>query len=419
MGESKRPLYAYVDETGNTGHNLFDESQPDFFTAALITKGNFDTSYPSSVKRLADELGVISLHGNDLGSGRLERIARDLLSLLRRSGANFFVSRVEKRYLLVTKLFDSIFDSGENAAVAWHHYNVRALRLILVFKLAAIIETETAMHFWRCILEPNEKKCRDMLSSVCQGLLRNLDIIPDAKSRSVLCEGLSWARDHPESIQIHTDKKLSRQGHFPNLVAFTNLLDGLEKFSRERRSRVARITHDRQSEFEKTLAMWHAMFSNSPAEPVRWAGEVYSFQKVVGSEFEVREDGESAGIQVVDIVLWLYAQYRKDKQIPPNCAEVLDYALSHGWENDFSFEGVERSLVERFGSVLSTPLTAQQEAEARAFLEKSEAKRRESKSQYERDRIPPFLRPVPRPIEPGSMPSLKPDSDTSNELRAR
>ena len=30
MGESKLPIYAYVDETGNTGHNLFDEVQPDF-----------------------------------------------------------------------------------------------------------------------------------------------------------------------------------------------------------------------------------------------------------------------------------------------------------------------------------------------------------------------------------------------------
>ncbi len=28
-------LYAFVDETGNTGHNLFDKAQPDFFTAAL------------------------------------------------------------------------------------------------------------------------------------------------------------------------------------------------------------------------------------------------------------------------------------------------------------------------------------------------------------------------------------------------
>jgi hypothetical protein len=57
-------------------------------------------------------------------------------------------------------------------------------------------------------------------------LLENLDRLPDAKSREVLGQGLEWARDHPESIQIHTDRKSARQGHFPNLVAFANLLHG-------------------------------------------------------------------------------------------------------------------------------------------------------------------------------------------------
>ena len=33
-------MFAYVDETGNTGKNIFDLDQPDFFTGALITKTN-------------------------------------------------------------------------------------------------------------------------------------------------------------------------------------------------------------------------------------------------------------------------------------------------------------------------------------------------------------------------------------------
>ncbi len=40
MGESKIPIYAYVDESGNTGKNIFDTDQPDFFTAALVSKGD-------------------------------------------------------------------------------------------------------------------------------------------------------------------------------------------------------------------------------------------------------------------------------------------------------------------------------------------------------------------------------------------
>ena len=53
MGHSKIPLYAYVDDTGNTGHNLFDEAQPDFFTVALITKRSFDASYHELTSKIA------------------------------------------------------------------------------------------------------------------------------------------------------------------------------------------------------------------------------------------------------------------------------------------------------------------------------------------------------------------------------
>jgi len=130
MGASKLPLYAYIDETGNTGHNLFDSAQPDFFTAALITKGDFDLAFATPTKAIAQKLGTQSLHGRELGLGKLESAAPDFLRLLYAANANFFVSRVEKKYLLGTKVFDSLFDSGENAGVAWHHYNLRPAPII-------------------------------------------------------------------------------------------------------------------------------------------------------------------------------------------------------------------------------------------------------------------------------------------------
>ncbi|MEA2899417.1 MAG: hypothetical protein QOJ84_5032 [Bradyrhizobium sp.] len=174
MGQSKIPLYAYVDETGNTGHNLFDEAQPDFFTAALITKGNFDDGYSEAALKLTASLGVDSLHGKELGVERIEKIADGFLALLKRAQAHFFISRVEKKYLLATKLYDSLFDSGENAGVAWHHYNLRPLRLMLAFKLALTVDDETARLFWQCILEPNEAKAYEMLPGICARLHGNL-----------------------------------------------------------------------------------------------------------------------------------------------------------------------------------------------------------------------------------------------------
>ena len=76
MSQSKLPIYAYIDETGNTGHNLFDIAQPDFFTAALISKGDFDIAHGSTVQRLAHKLGTDALHGRELGFGGLEKSAK-------------------------------------------------------------------------------------------------------------------------------------------------------------------------------------------------------------------------------------------------------------------------------------------------------------------------------------------------------
>src|SRR5215831_3327193 len=121
-------MFAFVDETGNTGRNLLDEAQPDFFTAALITKTNFDMVYVDQIAALAKKIGATSLHGADLGF-RIEEIADALRGIFKKADARFFISRVQKRYLIATKIFDTFFDSGENAGVAWRNYNIRPLRL--------------------------------------------------------------------------------------------------------------------------------------------------------------------------------------------------------------------------------------------------------------------------------------------------
>ncbi|MBG1231096.1 DUF3800 domain-containing protein [Aestuariivirga litoralis] len=396
MGESKKPFFAYVDETGNTGHNIFDPAQPDFFSGALITKGDFDLNFGKQISAISQQLNTEALHARVLGIGKIETVASQLLRILESAEATFFLSRVEKKYLLASKMFDVLFDSGENPAVPWQFYNLRGLRLIGVFKLSALIEEQTAKKFWASILEPDTKKAHGILFEVCEELLANIGNLPDEGSRKVLSEGLSWAKSHPEAIQVYTEHDLSKHGHFPNLVAFSNLLRGLQSLSEERKKPVHTIKHDQQSEFEKTLQMWHGLFSNASGDEIKWAGETYKMQSVPGSEFKVLEDTASAGIQIVDVVLWLYSQTRKAKKLPKDCALLVKYALNNGWHNDFSFEGVETAYMEKFGSIISTPLTEEKMESTKKMLEMAEKSRLESIAQYEIDKIPPFLRDVTR-----------------------
>ena len=132
------------------------------------------------------------------------------------------------------------------------------------------------------------------------------------------------------------------------------------------------------------------MFSNASPEEIKWAGESYKFQKVVGSQFDVVEDSQSPGIQVTDVILWLYSQFRKGKPLPQECQSLVNYALINGWESDFSFVGVERLLIEKLGPIYSQPLSDEQIATARALMEEAEANRLASITLYKLDGTPPF-----------------------------
>jgi hypothetical protein len=393
MKQPRISIYAYVDETGNTGHNIFDEDQPDFLTAALITRGDIDLTCAPRVRNIATQVGFDVLHAQRMGMARIENISENVLELMTAMNAHFFLSRVEKKYLLATKIFDSIFDSGENAAVSWENYNLRLLRIMLAFKVAHIIDIDTAKLFWKCLLVPKESEAYALLPTVCERLIENVPGLPDLRSRTIVMDGLVWARDHPEAIQILNDRRSAKHGHFPNMVAFTNLLRGLQHYSRLWNRPVARITHDQQCEFEKALKQYHELYSNVSSEELNWAGETYTLQVVPGSEFVVSEDANSPGIQIVDVILWVYSQYAKGKVLPRGCERLLSYAMDHAWINDFSFAGVEDSLLEKYGKIFNGEISAEDEARARAYLAEAEARRIASMKQYEKDRVPPFMRP--------------------------
>lgn len=84
-------MFAYIDETGNSGKNIFDPEQPVFTTVALLTRHNFDLLYGKKFQALASLHGNAALHANELGVNRLEEIAGDLLDILKDEEAHFSI----------------------------------------------------------------------------------------------------------------------------------------------------------------------------------------------------------------------------------------------------------------------------------------------------------------------------------------
>jgi hypothetical protein len=116
-------IFAYTDESGNTGMDLFDPGQPTFWTGTLISGIDVDCVHPKMIESTLVRAGVNELHGSVLGLSGIEKVGSRLRYLIRKFDLWFIFTRIEKRYLAGTKFMDTVFDAGNNRAVSPHAYN--------------------------------------------------------------------------------------------------------------------------------------------------------------------------------------------------------------------------------------------------------------------------------------------------------
>ncbi len=366
-------MYVYVDETGNTGNHIFDKDQPIFVTAAMMTKTNFDVVYAKDIAAIARKVGAEVLHANELGVGRIEIVAPDLLRIVKRAEAKFFLSRVEKLYLAAAKVMDTYFDAGENLAVPWHIYWLKTLKLTITFKLATcVITEEIAAKVWACLISAGEEQSKTFFVEAASEMLENVPQIPDGRTRQVVMDALNWAIENPQNFAVHSRTKILRNTHSPNFVAFSNLLDGMGNQSKTWKKPVWEIVHDRQSQFERTFQHWHDVISRpylSAIEPVKWPGEKDPIRlgKVPGSKLRMATEETSSGLQVIDVFLWLFRRVLTGKDIGRDGARLLNRAFLRGYQSDFSFGGVEGDVEKRIQEAWDAPYGPEDQARAAEF----------------------------------------------------
>ena len=382
-------MWAYVDETGNTGQNLFDPNQPIYITAALMTRSNFDLTERAKIERIANSVGESVLHANKLGVSKINDISPQLKKIFRRCDAKFFVSRLEKKYLIATKVIDTYFDQGENLAVPWHVYWLRPMRLMLTFKLASLVLTEEiAVCVWKSLNAKSEQSSKKYFVRGAELMLAGVECLPDARSRQIVEEALQWAIRNPENFDTFSRDKVHRYFHSPNFVAFTNLMDGIEKTSKKWSRKVREVVHDEQSQFEKSFQVWHELMSKphlASAEPLLWPGddEPIPVSFAPGSRFRTASEETSVGLQMVDILIWLFKRVFEGKEIGENSRTLLNAVLKRAYQHDFSFIGVGDKTEKSVRQMMETSMSEDQLAQSKEIFEKQESIRREAIRQYE------------------------------------
>lgn len=173
---------------------------------------------------------------------------------------------------------------------------------------------------------------------------------------------------------------MSRNTHSPNFVAFSSLMDGLHKASKAWNRPVREIVHDRQNQFEKTIIRWHEVYSRpelANEEPLHWPGEKepITLSKTPGSKLRIDTDDNSPGLQVIDVVLWLFKRIITDKDIGPQGARLLNRVFQRGWQNDLSFDGVSGAVEKQLEEIWNAAISEEQARFGAELLAKEQENR--------------------------------------------
>lgn len=146
--KSTSDRFCYLDETGNTGLNHFDEAQEVFMQGCTVANSDLDLSLKSTFDKIHETLGVSELHANVLGTRKLNSIASAVCNAIADNDVAFIFTIIDKKYYVRLMIFHLIFDPGVNPAVSSFSIWNRQLRLSLSYNFIQLINEDACRKFW-------------------------------------------------------------------------------------------------------------------------------------------------------------------------------------------------------------------------------------------------------------------------------
>ena len=370
-------MYIYVDESGNTGANIFDPAQPVLFYGVLSSAVSVDVLAERRLARLRRRLGVQRLHANELRNEGLSSVAEDLLTIQKKLDLRFDFYRVRKIDHAAICFFDQVFDQGVNPAVPWHAYWT-PLRYLLLMKVRFLFDEDLLRDAWEARLTINDDKAERILQSVCAELLGRTSVLPDVRTREIVTDALNWAIANTSELSYNASSKASAIGVMPNAVGFQLVLMGIANRLRQSSSKKVQITIDRQSQFNKAQT-WIDQQYQSLKGTSRSIGPglpELDLRGMPDTKIMFSSVVDSAGIELVDIYLWLFKRMYELRDIPSNLEPLINRQILIGQTDEISLEAIERRWSRVFEKMMHAELTDEQLATAKKLVQIDETRRK-------------------------------------------
>lgn len=371
-------MFVYIDETGSTGLNIFDTNQDTLMSAAVVARFNFDSIATLRHTQILNRISCAEIHANELGVARINEISHRLKKVVLDFKLRFACTKVEKRYLAISKLFDTLFDSFENVAVPWHVYNIGVMRLIMMFKLNAIVTEEHLVNFWNCcMLERKRAIAQSNFVDLCNSIKNNVNVLPDARSRQIISEALSWAAAHSEAISFQPANEQIRLMNSPNFVAFSSLIPAISMMAARASRKVRGIVHDEQSQFGRVFNYYHQSMQNAGVlnQPRVFGVGRLDFRPLQNSSLDMRDSASSFGLQVADIYLFLQKKAASGVAFRGDIACLYKVLDSRTIYRNLNFEDVYSRVSAEYQALMSADITPEMERRGRELLNDIEQRR--------------------------------------------
>jgi len=348
-------MFFHIDESGNTGLNLFDRNQPRLSYGVLSSRLNVDVMGVAQHRKMLRTLGVDQLHANELGTEGLASIAEPLCLLQQKMAFRFDYYYIDKLAYAVVLLFDAVFDAGINEAVKWDMYWT-PLRYLSIFKLGYLLDEELLKESWELRRSKRIEADKERIVVLLKELKHRTSVSDlDDRTKELFIYAFDFGIARPLDLDFgFRDIKLLS----PNAVGFQFVVGAIAKRSRAgRKGEPAFIKVDRQQQFNKAQAGTHYHqkliaegTKNASVADRRWLLNHPLYEGL--DQRDLQLDGlpdveptflpssQSIGLQLVDVYSWIANRITLEAELPQELVTLTQMFLKNSVADSISMEGM-------------------------------------------------------------------------------
>jgi hypothetical protein len=223
-----------------------------------------------------------------------------------------------------------------------------------------------------------------------QSCIRNAEtyldrVTEDQRLRQVVRDAFRFALRHPEELTLSASKgRRAYQGHTPNMVGFSTLLQAIHDFVDDHGSPPVAFYHDRQQEFGRSMQEMHELFG-----PIRREDGDTGIPKIARADYDLARfsmpsSKEMAALQAVDLLLWIVQRENGDNKTLLKAKSRLEESLDDFFIARRMSELIVLSWLAR---IYRSEVNEEQLAQAQTMISDSERARLSRIAEFEIRRI--------------------------------